>query len=251
MIKWSIKALVVFVSMSLLLSSCNLQARFTKKNLDLKVASRESLLGVVAWFRADAIILDKDDYGRTLYGFRGQVVWHDNQVIALGIIQESDNKTVSFYDGKNINVKEYLGRYDAELNRSMLDDYFNAEIVEKLKQENDWNQPLQHELYFTTKITNETPQPLSKSELNDIITQLDYPFFWREMILLSVDKNGKMLILANDCDGDFIGTAYLVMITKDKKIIPDTGILHLETSQYLNYFDILNQFKQANDWAFN
>ena len=231
--------------------SCRVQNKFTSTNLDLKVASRESLLGVVAWFQADAIILEKDNYGRTLYGFRGRVVWHDNLVIAMGIIQESDNKTVSFYDGKNINVKEYLGRYDAELNQSMLADYFNNEIVEKLKQENDWNQPLHPESYFSTKITNETPQPLSKSELNEIIKQLDYPFFWRDMVLLSIDKNGKMLILANDCDGDFIGTAYLVMITKDKEIIPDTGILHLETSQYLDYFDILNQFKQANDWAFN
>jgi len=244
------KLFISVIVLIFLLTSCKFENRFTKSNIDLKVASRESLLGAVAWFQDEIVVLEQDSYGRTLYGFRGRVQLHNHQVIALGIIQESTKDTVSFYDGKNMLVKEYLGSSDVRLDQNLMFSYYNGEDMDQLKERNDWEKPVNSTLLFTSDIINTTPMPLSENELEEVISQLPYHFDISMLTLLSIDKNGKMLYLANEYEGDSPGVAYLIMVTKDGKVNPESGIYHLDPTQYLDYFDELNSFKTTNNWAY-
>ena len=245
--------LVICVVM-LSLTSCLEQdtSKYYGEDIALAVASRESILGVYGHYRDRTVILEIDEQGRILYGFLGTAFWYDKLVIAIGIVQDVSSESVFYYDGYNIMSKGYSGSRSDTLNEAVIDDYFDIDDINKLKIENDWEQPLDSNKYFETMIQATKPFPLSDTMLSNVYENLLADIGVSGCIFLNVDNNGLMvyLMIGDSNDESDYGKAFFVMFDKSGEVIPNTGIYELTVSDKINYQRVLRDFKELNGWKF-
>lgn len=146
-----IKLLALLTVVSLCLTGCILSfdpvLRYSGAHTDLIAASIYSLPGVDSAIEDEVLILDTDAYGRTLFA-----VCHDQdllvqdkkrsfdwKVLAILIVQRTDDSHVYFYGERNYRITSIDGTIN--LSNEVVEDAFSEAILEQLKAENDWNVP--------------------------------------------------------------------------------------------------------------
>lgn len=118
-------------------------------------------------YNSDIYIWEQDDYGRILFSYCED---YSNQIFALVISQAYDENNVYFYPDINyaltLIASEYLyeGAKDDHLKNRTKD--FYLENKEKLKQENDWNKPLDKTKCVSYSITDHKVLEKKKYSLN-------------------------------------------------------------------------------------
>jgi hypothetical protein len=239
----------------MLLSSCdNLvfnEYQYYGDDISLRVASRESILGVIGYFTDESIVLEKDDDGRVLYGFLGSTTDSDYEVLAIGVVQKTDKTTVFYYDGLNMISVPYIRTRDEKLVVSTLYDSFEIESIEELKEANDWGKPFDSGKCFSTPITRTKPHPFKRSVFEPIFADLGDDYAYHDAVFVSTDQNGLYLYLIQVFNEDRAGIDYLVMINREGDLVSDSAILELTPEQIEDPWEIMYQFKITNGWAFH
>ena len=247
---------IITILVALLLVSCDNFNHFNRLDLNLKVAARESILGVYGTIFDEVMILEKDEYGRTLFAFRGRNVLHDEDTLAIVILQKTEINFVYFYDGSNFIQTRFEGDIDIDWNTAYVLNNFDSAKISALKDSNDWNKPLNEAIMFKAPITTTKVQPLSAKQQRNIIAGISEYIQYRSSVVLTIDKNGLILCLmigrkiSRDSDDTMDEPTYLVMLDKEENIIPGTGIQQLDESLFDDYLEFLNAFKAANGWSF-
>ena len=156
---------------------------------------------------SDIYIWEQDDYGRTLFSYCED---YGNQIFGLVISQAYDETNVYFYPDINYALTlvdsdyVYEGAKDDHLKNKT--ENFYLEVKEKLKEENDWNKPLDKTKCVSYAITDHKilagkPHSFSSTQCNDILNEysktLNLPnpdtTPHRYNSVLQVDAEGKAL----------------------------------------------------------
>ena len=143
----------------------------------------------------ELLILDEDDFGRTLYTVclnRDMMVLdktrsYDWKVLALVITQGSDESYVYFYGEQNYRMLTIPGT--AVLTKELVDEHFDETVISQLKQENDWGVP-----------PEETEQEIVKSP-NQVDKGVYLPDHQRKMLQEYTGSNLKTDFLRQDQEG--------------------------------------------------
>ena len=145
------KRLVLLFILLLLLSGCKLTfdpiLRYSGEHTELIAAAIYSMPGVQSETGDELLILEEDDFGRTLYAVcldRDMMVLdktraYDWKVFALVITQGSDESYVYFYGDQNYRMRTVPGT--VVLTQELVDEHFDETVISQLKQENDWGIP--------------------------------------------------------------------------------------------------------------
>lgn len=160
-------------------------------------------------YNSDIHIWEQDDYGRTLFSYCED---YGNQIFALVLCQTYDEENVYFYPNVNYvltvidSEKCYEGVEEDHLkNRT---EAFYLENKDKIKEENDWNKPIDKTKCVSYPITDhkilgENVYSLNKAQCNKILDAytktLNFanpaksPYRYHEV--LQVDTEGRALHL--------------------------------------------------------
>lgn len=247
---------IITILVALLLVSCDDFNRFNRLDLNLKVAARESILGVYGTIFDDVLILENDEYGRTMFAFRGSNILYEEDILAIVILQKTEENYSYIYDGSNFIQTIFLGNEDSDWNATYILSNFDSGKISALKDSNDWDKPLNEALMFKVPITTKKVQPLSAKQQRIIFAGISEYIQYRSSVVLSIDKNGLILCLmigrkiSKDSDDAMDEPTYLVMLDKEENVIPGTGIQQLDESLFDDYLEFLNAFKAENGWSF-
>lgn len=233
-------------------------------------------------YSSDIYIWEQDNYGRTLFSYCED---YGNQIFGLVIAQAYDETNVYFYPDINYALTLIDSDYVYEGTK---DDYlknktevFYMENKEKLKEENDWNKPLDKTKCVSYSITDhkvlgEKTYALSSTQCNEILNEYTQtlnlpnasktPHIYNSV--LQVDTEGKVLHQIygvhqhhdnpnwNKTDKYTSYSIILWVITdKDGNYDKENGVMVMyskanesDMSFIYNAKDIL-EFKNQNNWA--
>jgi len=247
---------IILVLVLFTLASCENMVfnprRYSGENLQLLVASRESLLGVNGTYVDEVVVIDEDQYGRVVYGFLGYNYLSDNEVLAVGVIQTYNDQEVYYYDGMNMISKQFNRPKEMEkLSVSYILSEFNIDDIETLKAINDWGLQLKPEYFFETRIEKVKPTPIKPVILSRISHEVSSEISYNGCLFFTKDKNGLMLFIMQEYSEGIYGDVFLVMVNKNNEIVSNTGIYKLSVEQIENPWEVLNQFKVDNGWKFH
>lgn len=158
-------------------------------------------------YSSDIYVWEQDEYGRTLFSYCED---YGNQIFGLVIAQAYDESNVYFYPDINYALtfidSEYLyeGAKDGHLKNKT--EVFYLENQEKLKEINDWNQPIDKSKCVSYPITDhkilgKNADPLSSVQCNEILNEYSQTLNLanpdttphRYHNILQVDSEGKIL----------------------------------------------------------
>jgi len=158
-------------------------------------------------YNPDIYIWEQDDYGRTIFSYCED---YDNKVFCLIVSQTYDETNVYFYPDVNYELtlidSEYVyeGRNDDYLKNKTKD--FYLENRDTLKEENDWDKPLNKSKCVAYSITDhkvidstisKLDEKTSNGILNDYTKTLNFinpdPDPYEYSKILQVDAEGKVL----------------------------------------------------------
>ncbi len=158
-------------------------------------------------YSSDIYVWEQDDYGRTLFSYCED---YGNQIFGLVISQAYDESNVYFYPDINYALtfidseRLYEGTKDGHLKNKTED--FYLENKDKLKEINDWNQPIDKSKCVSYPITDhkilgKNANSLSSVKCNKILNEYSqalnlanpdtYPHRYNS--ILQVDSEGKVL----------------------------------------------------------
>jgi hypothetical protein len=158
-------------------------------------------------YSSDIYIWEQDHYGRTLFSYCED---YSNQIFGLVVSQGYDESNVYFYPDTNYVLtlidsdSKYEGVKDDHLKKKT--EAFYLENKEKLRDENDWNKPLDKSKCVSYAITDrkvlgEKVYSLSATKCNEILNEYTKTLHLpnpdetphRYNSVLQVDAEGKVL----------------------------------------------------------
>lgn len=231
--KLLVKILLVFVIL-IVFSSCAMSANI---NLELALCGSYAVPGM---FCADlkggtsqVAVLEKDDYGRILFSYSAPNVTTQEAETVLVICQKIDDEYVYFYEDIC-----YTHQYD------------NQDAIKIIKEQNDWNQPLDHskmsrrpnqitfDLFIAGnstllygKVIQATARELGVSSSQ--LTQLHF---------IDADNSGNELYWSS-CIENSINQSYLLLVSSDY----DVCVMKLDD---VDISDVIGNFKSENGWKY-
>ncbi len=233
-------------------------------------------------YNPDIYVWEQDDYGRILFSYCED---YGNQVFALVICQGFDEQNVYFYPEANYTLTlieskyYYEGVEDDHLKNKTQDFYLQSK--DKLKEQNDWNKPLNKEKcvsYAITdhKILGEDVYELSEDQCNEILnayTQTlnlvnpeEHPHRYNNV--LQVDAEGNILheiygVHRNYDNLDWKksdGSAYYITLwvitDKDGNYDPENGVMVMYSNanqsdiSFIYNASAIEEFKSQNGWKY-
>ena len=234
-------------------------------------------------YRSDIYVWERDDYGRILFSYCED---YSNQFFGLVISQGYDETNVYFYSDINYAVtfidSEYLYECVEDDHLKNRTEDFYLEIKDKLKEDNDWNKPLDKSKCVSYPITEyknlgKKIYSLSSVECNKILNEysetLNLPnpnkTPHRYNSVLQIDAEGKVLheiygVHQHHDNPDWtmsdVYTYYSITLwvitDKDGNYDKENGIMvmyseanNADKSFIYNPEDIL-EFKKKNNWTY-
>ena len=144
-------ALAMTVCLLLVLCSCDPPTFvYRGENKALYTAASNSVFAMTTNEMDRVLVLEKDDYGRSLYLVRANAcIASDTFVAALLISQRDSESDVSYYEYDNV-----IYRYTDFFSPSETDviSPFTEDDISKLKEQNDWGKELNFEKMTTKSI---------------------------------------------------------------------------------------------------
>ena len=252
----------VIICFALILSFCILAAcdimTYRGENKDLAAATIFSIPGTDVDRDSQFLILDRDQYGRTLFGvFLAYADYHfdDNPignsqaaVLAIIITQKNDDAYVYFYPEDNYRMR-LLSSY-LRLNAENVGKYFSDAEINGLKEDNDWGKP-PDESASSAKvpivISKESDIPKATIDsINETIGVDLYPELLRE------DKEGKRVCFSSNKikidDEQKRYEYYFVLLNSNWELVNgEAGILKINALETMP--QELKEFLKANNWV--
>jgi len=274
--------LVLTVAIMFTCSSCFLLYdflfyRYTGEHPDLYTVALSNVFGISGYtnngevsYNPEISIIETDDYGRTLFFYNESYYDGNNYGMAFLIMQKSEDGYVYYYQDDccipffdDSEVYDYHGREDSE-------DYIRAvslskEIIEALKEQNDWNKEFNQDKCTKTKII--------KKQSDGEIDVNDWDF--DEAIYTYAKDHGyegtddKMCRLFRYCNTDTEGKElyYVFCMTNDKKngediygkyvyaviVNPDETISQnaiVEIKEPSTSYKLVKELKKNNNWKY-
>ena len=211
-------------------------------------------------YHADIYIWEQDDYGRTLFSYCED---YRNRTFALVICQAYDETDVYFYPDRNyvLTLLDYERLYEgaAEEHLQNRTREFYLEFKDQLKEENDWNKPLDKSQCVSYPITDhkvlgQDVYSVSRTQGNEILH--DYTETLDFIVNPESGPYRYSTILQTDAEGKILHEIYGVHRDYDK-LQPDPDnytsydmILWVITDQEGNYDKekgILVMYSEANE----
>ena len=158
-------------------------------------------------YNSDIYIWEEDDYGRTLFSYCED---YDNKIFALVISQGYDDTNVYFYPDINyaltfIDSEDRYGGVGEDYLKNRTKEFY-LENKDKLKEQNDWNKPIDKTKCVSYQITDhkvlgkniyELNEDQCNEILNDYTSTLNFvnpdPDSYRYSSILQVDAEGRTL----------------------------------------------------------
>ncbi len=232
-------------------------------------------------YSSDIYVWEQDDYGRTLFSYCED---YGNQIFALVIAQTYDENNVYFYPDINYALtfidSEYLyeGVKDGHLKNKTED--FYLENKDRLKEINDWNQPIDKSKCVSYPIADHKifvgdVKPLSSGKCDEILNEYSQTLNLanpdttphRYNSILQVDSGGNVLheiygVHQHHDNPDWKNTdkytSYSIILwvitDKDGNYDKEKGIMVMyskanesDNSFIYNTEDVL-EFKKQNNW---
>ena len=202
--------------------------------------------GYAAHGAANTKVLERDDYGRTLFVYT--MTAPDDayyELYALVVCQQRDEKRVAYYEDFCFIVKDGW------------DTTFDEAMVAALKEQNDWGRPLQAERMIWRDIVQggkDSARSIGYLEsallAEDIVSGIVGSAWENDAVLSDVDANGKMLLFVRCWPKDVRESTkrYFVMLEPDGSCAG--GSCCKEIASVYQYQAQLHAFKEKNGWTF-
>jgi hypothetical protein len=239
-----------------LLSACDDFVLYKGSYPELHSIATHSLLGVFGFESNEIFIMEKDEWGRTLFAFVGSSVYTDEYIIAVLIAQETTKTHSYYYDTYNFIVKEcpnYV-KY-GDINTDFVEQYFTNEEIQQLKTMNDWDHPIQNNLLFEIKITRRKVDKISTSKKRAAFDRITDNYNDQDCVPLATDRNGLTLYLFSERTYNYdeevheFGNSYLAMFNKTGHLVSEDSLEIL--NDLWMYQEQLRAFKAKNGWSFH
>jgi len=264
-----ISALLLLSLLFLMLAGCPGDDPWYKGHfVDLNSVANNSLLGIFGVDNNNIVIIDEDSFGRKMFIYWGNTVAAYDQlnydkppaVYSILISQKTEGGRVCFYPDYNFVVykdtRNILSRPHDEDLLNYAKVIASADDIEWLKQENDWEKPIDESKCVSVKISRINRMQESKTLLvsekilKNAYEQVDTPQNYFSLGLfyyLTSDQYDRHIYYFRCRKEDRTYTkSYVVMFNKDGTFDPDTGIM--EIIDVWNYQDDLKAFKELNGW---
>lgn len=253
---------VVFAMITLCLGGCILPwdpvLRYSGEYPNLVATAIHSIPGVQSDADDQVLVLEQDQFGRVLFGVclprtNMDDQSYEDQILAVVIIQSSDDTSVSFYSDKNYHLAIIDG--GTVLSRDVISSHFSDQEIEELKRQNAWDcQPADADPSLT-KIPLTLEKNGTFSDALDSITE-KYLGTNHKDTFFAADANGLEIYFVLNIvhpegalSPEYIHSWYLVAVTSEG--IPkdaSTSIRQIKPDDLPNLPAIVAEFKQANGW---
>ena len=230
--------------MSLALMGCNSYSGYSGEHPELYTMAVNSLL----WNKGVSTLSDKlcdptvkiveqDNYGRTLFQYTEKSFTSNLAFSGLLISQTSIDGYVYYYEDVSFVVKEKVSHSNVEVN-------FDLQEIEKLKEANDWNKPIDIEKCVGKEISSSKKEVAAEEKLNEIFSAYD-GYYNHFTFFLTEDSYGRSIyyssVLIKENDNYF--EKYIVLLFNK-----DLSYSILEITSLYNYQTELKQFKETHHW---
>lgn len=191
-------------------------------------------------------IIDKDEYGRTLFTYYEKYyAGAEISFSSLIISQKTESENVYYYEDLNYIIKKQK-KYALEL------EGFTNEEVENLKLQNDWNKEISLNKCIKKQISNykQDYPKLSKEIKNKIISDVAYEVDYYDIFInfLTDDLNGKFIGYGNIMVEEGKNIYYIFLAKIENEELKEISFL-IPTDVY-NYKNELIDFKISNNWVY-
>lgn len=152
------KAILVLLIVIIMLGLPGCTHRYRGNNKELYTAAIYSIPNAMGYYASeitfdpDIYIWEQDDYGRTLFAYCEDF---SNWVFALVLCQLCDESNVYFYP--DVNYVLFFGKEENNYDKDYLKTGTKAFYLknrDKLKEDNDWNKPIDKTKCVSYSITN-------------------------------------------------------------------------------------------------
>jgi len=216
---------------------------------ELAATAIYSIPGIKSCLDDQILVLEKDDFGRVLFlaYLKDGILVRDSfadAVLAVVIMQKSDESNVYFYGEKN-----YLARIvneQIDFTPSVAAEYFAVEAISKMKETNDWGCPLDDSENHLVIAPNslEKDNDIQKESMQTLEKKFGDNY---RKLLFREDSNGNKIYMIMAIRDDHYQW-YMIILDKDGELPSGDGILELDLSALDALSCSIDAFMAQNNW---
>jgi len=249
-----IRLLVVCILfVSFLLAGCDPPLRYIGENVNLMATALYSIPGLDSHRDDRLIIMDTDQYGRTLFAALLTGSWmvresYEECILGVFVTQGSNESASYFYSERNY----ILSFLDAKtpLTEALVNEYYSEDAINALKQQNDWGVAPEDTsiVPVAVPITVEKNQWMEKEAEKAIEAKVGENIrkeFFR------FDNTGKALYFVFNIGGKHAYYEwYLAMLDESGNLIDsEDAIIRLDDIKMEDIPNAIADYLQKNNWV--
>lgn len=244
-------ACLLFIS--ILLTGCwDPVLRYSGEHMNLMAAAINSIPGVESSAEDQLMMLDTDEYGRTLFAVQLSRICmiresYEECVLAVLIVQGGD-ESFSYVYGEQNYLMTILNE-KTSLSEELIGDHFPEDKIASLKQRNDWNVAPEEVAARSICVPNTLEKEFGySSEVDQLVTEIigtnTRNEFFRQ------DQTGKLLFFILNINGESAQYEwYMVMIDSSGRLIDgENSYIRLDNIEVEEIADAIAVYMQNNQW---
>jgi hypothetical protein len=240
---------VITLLLVFLCCGCDEVATYRGEHKDLAAVVLFSIPGARSTLPDQYLVLETDEYGRTLFATISGDSYFTNgekrmSICAVLVLQKSDDTHVYFYGEENYIF--FLQSHDSELTQDFVSKHFTEEAIESLKLANDWG-----------KTPEKTQRKCVKAP---ILLKADYEpgkagekaikeltgYEYSSIGFRKSESGQKIYHIKGDTENDRMG--YVILLEKDGSFSGNkNAIMKLRGPEYLA--EDMKTFMERNSWV--
>lgn len=230
------------------LTGCRDTLYYYDEHPDAYTVLIRSILGVDGSENVGIIQLEQDSYGRTLYAAKTCATIVNeacDQILALLVVQSSDEKTVCYLEGNCYILCSVPNEW--KISEETIKERFVQEEIAALKERNNWNLPLTGTMAIRS-IQRKNISPYDHSVGRGLVTKHSRFYDSRYENYLDSDAAGRAIYFVREYDKkgtleEHSRKGFLIFVDSD-------GIARtiVELTDVMNFQDQLDLFKAENGW---
>lgn len=242
---------VVLLCISFLLTGCLFpRTYYIGEHPELMAVATHSIPGIRSSRDDELIVLDTDQYGRTLFAVLLGNSWmvrknYDECIVGIFVLQKSDESASYIYSEQN-----YLWAIISErvlLTDELIEKCFSEDAIEVLKKNNDWNVAPQNASAVLVAVPKSLNKDRNLTEETEKVLEVKVGTNIRTTFFKN-DNTGKALYFI--CNISACYEWYLAMLDESGNLIDsDDAILRLDDMEMENMPNAITEFLQKNNWV--
>lgn len=230
---------------------------------ELWTVAVHNLLGTRGYFQQGGIVdesqikvVEEDSYGRVLFAY---TELSEVSSINLLIMQKKDDNYAYYYPDYCF-VSNRVPSRDYSVLNYVIDDYlslaFPEKLIERLKEQNDWNKDIDETKCVRREITRAKKEPKIREELLEKLYNIaihnndENNTVYKYSIYFTSDSDGRMIFLSagiTSSQTDPKWVYYVFIINRDWSYLEEYYSMRL--ADLYNYQITLRTLKQLNNWS--